>query len=116
GAQYSPVALAFGANGTQRNIGVHVKPVKHPDNTAPTNYISRYWQFTDDVGTADYSYVANMGYHAGDVTGVGDMRLNTWNGSSWQQIPDTVANNTFYYAATFSAVDYPLGGRDFTGL
>ncbi|WP_191906944.1 T9SS type A sorting domain-containing protein [Adhaeribacter soli] len=89
-AEYSPVELTIVTNSTNRTIGVNVVNDVHPQNTvngAQTNYLKRYWKFTDS-GSGTYSYTATFTYPSGDITGAnGSIKANRWNGAYWTQLP-----------------------------
>jgi hypothetical protein len=55
-SNYSPVLISFSANSIQRTIGVRVTDMQHPDDGTGSDFISRYWSFTDDqAGTFTYN-------------------------------------------------------------
>jgi len=121
-SQYSPVDLYFsGASGTSsRVIATRVVDAAHPNiNTGGTaaNYLTRYWQFTDNQ-TAAYTYTADFKFinSSEDVVGtVSSIVPNRWNGSAWNILPGTMSAPTLSVTSTTYAAN-PLGGNDFTGL
>lgn len=110
---YTPVALTFTANSAPRTIGVRVTPAKHPNDATSSNYINRYWNFTDDqAGNGTYIYTADFTYISSDAVGSG-FSINRWDGLIWTQYTTTGTSPT----ATITGVDQttsPLGGSSFT--
>jgi hypothetical protein len=121
--EYSPMALDFSANSFQRIIGVKVIDGNHPQftiNGPQTDYISRYWTFTDDqLGNGTYTYAlttTTFTYLAADINGTeGNIKLNRWDGASWNQSLSTAASNVLTLNAACDETTGTLGGSDFTG-
>jgi hypothetical protein len=85
---YSPVSINFTANNTARNLGVVVVDANHPqlDNTpAQTDYISRYWSWTNSAA-GNYTYTMSSTFVAEDVVGASaNLRMNSYASSVWRQ-------------------------------
>jgi hypothetical protein len=113
---YTPVVLTYAANSIQRTIGVRVTDAQHPSDGTATDYISRYWSFTDDqAGT--YTYSASFTYSTtlpSDLVGAyANLRVNRWDGSVWTQYTTTGAAPTLTVTNETQASS-PLNNVDFT--
>lgn len=120
GINYSPINLVFTANTQQRTIGVKVTDAKHPNDATATDYLTRYWSFTDDqAGSGTYTYTATFNYlnAAADVVGaVANVRVNRWDGSLWTQYNTTPVSPTTAITITGGTeTTAPLNGSSFTG-
>lgn len=120
GISYSPINLAFTANTQQRTIGVKVADAKHPNDASATNYLTRYWSFTDDqAGSGSYTYTATFNYlnSGADVAGASSsLRVNRWDGVRWTQYNTAPASPTSSITITGgSDITAPLNGSSFTG-
>jgi hypothetical protein len=117
---YSPTTLTFSANNTIRTIGVRVTDAQHPNDGTATDYISRYWSFTDNqAGVGTYTYTALFNHSAvapADLVGAnGNMRVDRWDGSLWTQYTSTWPSGTSIQAAGLTETSAPLNNSDFTG-
>ncbi|XZF15684.1 immunoglobulin domain-containing protein [Chitinophagaceae bacterium MMS25-I14] len=117
GLDYSPVNLTFASNSAARTIGVKVTDAQHPNDASATNYLSRYWSFSDDGGAAAYTYNGTFTYtSATDVTGTeSSIKLNLWNGTAWTQMPSISGTGVLTVVNTPSSATFPLGGNQVTG-
>jgi hypothetical protein len=120
GTSYTPVSLTLTANTLQRTIGVRVTDAKHTNDASATDYLTRYWNFTDDqAGNGSYTYNATFNYINSplDVVGtVGNVRVNRWDGSTWTQYTTTPATPTTSITITGGTdITAPLDGCSFTG-
>jgi len=120
---YSPFAITFSANSTIRTIGVRVTDAAHPQlnsNGTQTDYVTRYWTFTDDqVGVGTYSYSsASLTYSTvspTDLNGTSaNLRINRWDGSNWSQLNSSVSVSTCSTTATYNETSGTLGGNEYT--
>ena len=113
---YTPIVLTYTANSIQRTVGVHVTDAQHPSDGTATDYISRYWSFTDDqAGT--YTYSASFTYSTtapSDLVGAyANLRVNRWDGSVWTEYTTTGAAPTLTVTNETQASS-PLNNVDFT--
>ena len=73
GPDYSPLAITMNSNSDVRNIGLNVMDDQNPNDNSANNYISRYWNFTDNLlGAGSYNYTATFTYsntYPGDLVG-----------------------------------------------
>lgn len=118
--EYSPVSIAFSANSVSRQLGVNVIDANHPQlNTSPTqtDYISRYWEFSNSAG-GTYTYTGTFTYTAADVVGsAANVRANMYNGSTWTQaIASSSAGNVLSITTNETNSSLPFGATaQFTG-
>ncbi|MBU0488304.1 MAG: choice-of-anchor D domain-containing protein [Bacteroidetes bacterium] len=83
GAQYSPVTLAFTGGSYGGYAGLRVVDLKHPNNQAPTDYITRYWAVSSS-GISPTSYNFSGTYTAADIAGTeSNSTTGQWNGTLW---------------------------------
>lgn len=116
GADYSPVNLNIVSNAAARNIGARVVNAHNPNDASTTNYLNRYWLFTDDGGTNAYSYNGSFTYPLTDVVGSeASMGLGLWNGTAWSQIPTPIPSGGFNINGIQLSTSFPLGGNQVTG-
>jgi hypothetical protein len=132
---YSPAQFVFASNTQQRVIGIRVTNAEHPQNTVngpQTDYVNRYWTFTDsEDGNGTYSFAATAShfrfdYSTSDVTDVNgttsNYRLNRWDaiGSNWVQFSSTVSGtgvftNTINNNASARLIgDYTIRNNPYT--
>ncbi|MEP7170429.1 MAG: hypothetical protein ABI855_13745, partial [Bacteroidota bacterium] len=113
--EYSPVAITMSANSQTRTIGVNVSDAQHPNDGSATNYVSRYWTFTDNqAGNGTYTYNATYTALAADIVGTySTLSVNWWNGSAWNPILNTGTTPNLVYASGTQA-SAPLN-YDYTG-
>lgn len=84
-SNYSPITLNFtsGAFAGGAYAGVNVTPVKHPQNTSITNYLSRYWTVRQS-GISAFSCTVAGTYVGGDVVGRADLQAaSEYTNSAW---------------------------------
>jgi putative NADPH-quinone reductase len=120
GADYSPVTIAFSVNATPRIIGVRVTDDKHPSDATASNYISRYWSFTDSQsGVGTYTYTGTYTYSTtapSDLVGLqATAKLNSWDqtGMYWTQFTTTTGTSTFI-VSNATEISGPLTDVDVT--
>jgi gliding motility-associated-like protein len=114
---YSPTTITYTANSTIRTIGVIVTDTQHPSDGTATDYISRYWTFTDNqAGT--YAYNASFTYSIvapSDLVGLyANLRVNRWDGSLWTQYTTSGAAPTIT-ATAINETNATLNNSSFTG-
>jgi hypothetical protein len=119
-AEYSPATLTFSANSDARTIGAKVKAGAHPQNGGQTDYLNRYWSFTDNQeGIGTYTYTGTFGYPASDVSGiVANIKANRYNSATgWSEVAGAAATTTtsMTTATGLTEVTGKLGSSDFTG-
>lgn len=105
--QYSPVSLQFTANSAIRIIGAKVIDAASSNlNTGgtPTNYLTRYWTFSENGAGGTYNYYINP---AVAITGAEDeagtaasIKAAYWNGSAWTQSTGTYSSGSLVSNAT----------------
>ncbi len=114
---YSPLALNFTANSAPRTIGVNVVDGKHP-NDLSANFISRYWNFTDDACSGTYTYDATYSYSANSPTDLvgtyNTVDIFWWNGS-WNLLPTARPSAPNYSVSGANETTGTLCGNQFTG-
>ena len=113
---YSPVSLTYSANSIQRTVGVNVTATQQPNDLTTSNYLSRYWTFTDNqAGT--YTYTMTLQYSTSptnDLHGTQNiMNINSWNGSAWTEYLTTYPANQFTMTG-FNQYNAQIGGSQFT--
>lgn len=118
--QVSPFVLTLAGGGT-RKIGVRVRDMKHPDNTATTSYIDRYWEVVDSGSAASFGYKVEAQFPFVDVVGKADVALSHWDGTSWLQMPGYFKTHVPYWnlygivpTDTISSANRSLNGAHFT--
>jgi gliding motility-associated-like protein len=114
-SNYSPVRITFTANSVQRTIGVRVTDMQHPDDGTATDFISRYWSFSDDqAGT--YTYNADFYYiDPDDIVGTeGNIKVNMWDGAVWTQY-NTGGGRPPITITAVTETTAPLNNNEFTG-
>lgn len=84
--EYTPATINITAQtglGTGDYLGVSVVDAKHPNMTASTNFISRYWSITKvNAFTATYTFTGN--YVTDDINGAqGSSLSQQWDGTAW---------------------------------
>jgi len=121
--QYSPVTLQFNANSAVRIIGAKViDAVSANMNTGstPTNYLSRYWTFSENGAGGTYNYYINP---ALAITGVEDevgtassIKASYWNGSAWTLSVTSYSSGALISGSGgVSETAAPLGTVEWTG-
>lgn len=114
-AEYSPASITYATNAAARNVGIRVTNAHHPSD-ASANYLNRYWSFTDDNNAAAYTYNGNFTYTTADIVGTeASLRLSTWNGTAWTQIPSLPASNVLTIQSTQSSAFIPFSTTQVTG-
>lgn len=121
--QYSPVSLQFTANSTIRVVRARVvDAVSGNMNTpsAPTDYLSRYWTFSENGAGGNYNYYINP---ALAITGAEDevgtassITAAYWDGSGWVPSAGTYTAGSLTSTNTgVSETAAPLGVVEWTG-
>jgi hypothetical protein len=84
GDQYSPVTVNVTAGTfSSAYVGARVIDVKHPSNSAPTDYLTRYWSLSQS-GISTPSYTIDLNYENGDIQGTeANSKAARFNGGSW---------------------------------
>jgi len=118
-AEYSGLNFGWTANSAARIIGVRVVDGLSPNmNTpsAPTDYLSRYFIFSDNIGTGTYAFTLNMTYNvAGDVSGTeSNLRLSYFNGTSWSDQQTTVTSPNLI-TTSLNQANISLDGGEISG-
>lgn len=84
--EYSPATISLTAGASLNAgdfLGVSVIDAKHPNMTASTHFISRYWSITK-AGTFTATYNFNGTYLPADINGTETSSLSQqWDGSAW---------------------------------
>lgn len=120
--EYSECYIFFASKSASSTIGVKVTDADPPSNGSQTDFVSRYWSFTEDAATT-YSYRMDFKGPDADRTGAyANMRMFRHNAGVWSQINSAAAGTTTYTVGNFtgtfpnqSEVTAPLGGNDFSG-
>ncbi len=110
--EYSPVLLNFSASSTARDIGFNVINGTHPQMNTPdpqAHYRNRYFGVYNSTG-GTYTYTATFNYLAADNIGtVTNIKLNAYNGSGWNQAPQTTsAAATSLTTVAVNEITFPL--------
>jgi hypothetical protein len=86
GLDYSPVTLTITNNSNLRLIGINLVDAQHPDDATIDNYISRYWNVSDNLnGSGSYTYTGVFTYSTlapSDLTGVLQLRPQSIGGTA----------------------------------
>lgn len=120
GAQYSPATLNF-TSGTYAGgayAGVNVTDLVHPNNTASTNYITRYWSPTI-IGITNYTCDGSFVYSPADVVGGNEANILTagWDGTNWFLGNATnTSTHTLSFTGQSSIKSAYTGGDNFSPL
>lgn len=114
--EYSPTTLSFTTSSATRNIGVRVINAPHPNMGGVSNYLNRYWIFTNSAA-GTYSYNLDFTYTNNDVVGSAALTLpSRWNGSAWIPYAGSVAGNQITFSGTLNQATLPISGTtEFTG-
>lgn len=114
--EYSPVALTF-TGSVSGNVGVIVTDGIHSNIGSPSNYLSRYWNFSNTLG--NYNYTAVFTYVAADVIGsLTTMKAARYSGSGtvWNGITGSNATGTLLsITSSETQATSPLNSA-FTGM
>lgn len=103
GDQYSPVTVNVTAGTfSSAYIGARVIDVKHPSNSAPTDFLTRYWSLSQS-GISTPSYTIDFIYENSDIQGTeANFESARFNGGAWLVGPTVnAAANT----ASFSGIN-----------
>ncbi len=115
--QESAMNMSVTNNPVKRYLTFNLKNKKHPNETAPTNYLNRYWTITDDHPTTPFSYILNVATPRADVMGNKHLVLNKWTNNTWEQLLFTTSVSTLFSEMYFNKVNsssVPISG-DYTG-
>jgi len=113
-AEYTPVSLTLTANSIIRTIGVRVTDGQHPNDVTASNFVSRYWSFTNNAaGTYTYTAAFTHLNTAADINGSG-FNINRWTGSVWSPLVSTGGPAPPLTLTGFTETSAPLNGSDFT--
>ncbi|MGL2964930.1 hypothetical protein ACSVH2_13990, partial [Flavobacterium sp. RSB2_4_14] len=111
----SPVTLAYTFLTGVSTVGVGVTDAQHPNDASTTNFLSRYFSFTE-AGATDYTYTLTLNYPTGEISGFTNLtRLSRWNGVAWNTT-NTVINPsaTSVSVSGITFATNPLNNSDFT--
>jgi hypothetical protein len=115
-AEYSPASLTFSANSTQRIVGIKVTNSSHPSVGAVSDYLNRYWEFTENGAGGTYAYTGSFTYVAADVVGTaGNIRVWKWDGATWVQPSGTNSSNVLAFTTSYSETTGEFNVSEFTG-
>ncbi|MBL0310186.1 MAG: hypothetical protein IPP77_11065 [Bacteroidetes bacterium] len=94
--EYSPVMLEFVANSQARSIGVRVVDDRDPKDLFASDYLTRYWLFTNNSNSSTYTLNADFTYLPADVVGTqSNLRINRYSNVAtdlnWTQFNSTVS-------------------------
>lgn len=93
--EYSPATISLTAGASLNAgdyLGVSVVDAKHPNMTASTHFISRYWSISK-AGTFTATYNFNGTYLPVDINGTETSSLSQqWDGSAWSLVGTTPLN------------------------
>lgn len=100
GLDYSPLSLTISSNSNVRTIGINLVDGQHPNDVTVNNYISRYWNVSDNLnGAGSYNYASTFTYSilpTSDLVGTQTLAsANWWNGSDWNAVTSTYPANGF---------------------
>ena len=120
---YSPVTLQFTANSTIRIVGAKVIDAASSNlNTGgtPTNYLSRYWTFSENAAGGTYNYYLNPAVAttgAEDENGTASLiKAAYWDGATWTTSTGSYTSGSLVSNATgVSETVAPLGTVEWTG-
>lgn len=125
--EYTQVNLnSFTATGGTKTIGIKVTDAIHPQmnsNGTQTNYISRFYTFSESGPATSYTYATNSYIQyinsASDVVGgisTATAQLNRYDNSTstWFQLSSTITAGQASTSALLNNVTGTLGGNDFT--
>ncbi len=123
--QYSPVSIQFTANSTIRVVGAKVIDATSSNinsGSSPTNFLSRYWTFSEDGSGGTYNYYINP---ALAITGAEDengtaslIKAAYWDGFVWTTSTgsyNTGSGSLVSNATGVSETIAPLGSVEWTG-
>lgn len=114
--EYTPNTVSFTANSLARNIGARVVNAAHPSVGGVSNYLNRYWAFTNSTA-GTYTYNLDFTYTNDDVVGDATLMLpSRWNATTWTPYAGSVASNAIAFSGTLNQATLPLSGTmEFTG-
>ncbi|MFH2143462.1 MAG: T9SS type A sorting domain-containing protein [Bacteroidota bacterium] len=111
--EYSPITLNFtsGTFGASAYAGVRVIDAKHPNNSASTDYITRYWRVVQN-NISSFSCGVTGTYLTADIVGTeANMFTGKWNSPNWLKL-DAVNTSLDQISGTFTLVgDFSAGGQ-----
>lgn len=112
-AEYSPATLNFTAGSfSSAYAGMRVIDAKHPNNTATTNYITRYWAISSSgITSATYNFSGT--YLASDINGSETTcDSGRWDGTSWT-LGNLLGSNTVSLTGltTLPSTNHCTGGN-----
>lgn len=113
GADYSPVSLTINSNSSLRYFSINLVDAQHPNDVTVNNYISRYWNISDNLnGAGSYTYNATFTYSTlatSDLVGTQTLAsANFWNGTMWSAVTSTYPVNGFTISGQ-NQLTAPLG-------
>jgi hypothetical protein len=81
---YCNITLTGGSPYVTSYLGVSVHDIKHPENEAPTDFLSRYWNVSSGGFSTAPTFSGTFFYGASDINGTeANLDPYRWNGSSW---------------------------------
>ncbi|WP_291087368.1 choice-of-anchor D domain-containing protein [Flavobacterium sp. BFFFF1] len=112
-AEFSPATLNFTAGSfSAAYAGIRVIDAKQPNNSAPTNFITRYWSIGAS-GITSPTYNFSGTYVAADINGTETTSdSGRWDGAGWT-LGATLASNTVSITGltTLTATNHCTGGN-----
>jgi hypothetical protein len=122
GGHYSRAVVNLATNSVERTIGLRVVNSAHPQNGSATDFVNRYWVFTDNqAGTGTYTFNSgglSLGYSTvspGDANGTPAIyKINRWDGSNWTQLSSSHSAPNVSTSAAYNQTSATLGGNEYT--
>jgi hypothetical protein len=110
----SSATLNYTALTGTSSVGIRVTDAQHPNDASATDFLSRYWSFTES-GSSAYTYTLTLNYPSGEVTGTAaNTRLNRYNGGTWLLVSGNIPSATSITATGLTLASGTLNASDFT--
>ncbi|MFH2094318.1 MAG: hypothetical protein ABIJ16_01355, partial [Bacteroidota bacterium] len=111
--EYSPITLNFtsGTFGGSAYAGIRVANAKHPNNTASTDYISRYWKASQS-NISGFSCNITGTYLTADIVGTeANMFTGRWISPNWLKLNAVNAGLNQISGTVTALGDFTAGGQ-----
>ncbi len=115
-AEYSPVTINNISTSLAGNIGWRVTDATHPNNSPATNFLSRYWTYSTNLSSYNWTN-ATFTYAAADINGTeGNFKLNAWDATNqgWTEFASSSAASNVLTVVSGPTSSTVATGNDFT--
>ena len=86
--EFSPATISFASGTFPATVGVSVSDKQHPNNSATTDFLTRFWSVSTSMISPNYSFSGT--FLPADISGnINNYKTGRWDGSSWTDISAT---------------------------